>query len=99
MLGLTGMGQSNQYKQTNRTFTLNQDRITGIILPPWMTQLKNWKKHMKWYLRYLMQAKKSDPPEMGNNEAKPISRSSLSPEEIKALVDMDYMLLNSISYV
>ena len=46
-----------------------------------------------------MQAKKSDPPEMGNNEAKPISRSSLSPEEIKALVDMDYMLLNSISYV
>ena len=41
-----------------------------------------------------MQAKKSDPPEMGNNKAKPISCSSLSPEEIKALVDMDYMLLN-----
>ena len=44
-----------------------------------------------------MQAKKSDPPEMGNNKAKPMSCSSLSPEEKKALADM--MLLNCISYV
>lgn len=94
------MGQSNQYKQTNRTFTLNQDRIPGIIFttPPDTTE-KLEKTYEMIFKTLDAGKKKSDPPEMGNNKAKPMSCSSLSPEEKKALVDTDSMLLNCISYV